>query len=589
MTMKSNDWLQLRISEIEKRLGFKWDSTMSQAKERHDIPIIGDLDNKLKIIARQFSALTPTQLASNDKLAAAANSIFEALGPDLWPKEGETRFVRSDWLATATVDNLDGPYPKDLYYQQSDHKEFLQEGFYAWVVARCKMYRKNHGCKGTKRARPSYSSVAAKKQKPNANAGEECIPPCRIGAKLPPAALRESTRTNLTTAYDSPFGAAIPCLHNGRSGEDPDDITVAKPTEPSNRGTETSTEIRGTSHTAEILKTQQDSHGKEHRVRLSECDPSSSQGRPHGPWHTQASHGHDQGQTDDDLMRARASSSGTAHLSRSSSVQNKFPEGLYPRMATPSTSEASKTTISSRDTLNLLNSPFLVASASSQTVPIAQRTAAAPELSAEVDGTSITIGKITVPCRNAAPTHSRQTLLGDVIPIDSLDEADIGAFAQPRNGVILPLSVTPTQSPPRLPTPRFGNDKSSVRCLRLGTAHKDTNSGTILSRVDLEIDWGLPGELPSFADLSTCKTGEDIFAAIEDQRPDCLSQLRAQRICVAHSNPQSGELGLGRQIIRTSSEAAFVNLVRRLKVLSKDVRPELMATVKSWQAATETR
>ncbi|KAK3679521.1 hypothetical protein LTR78_001082 [Recurvomyces mirabilis] len=145
MTNRSSmSWSRLRIFDLEKSLGFKWDRTISRARDRQKYPIIKELNAELKRITESYSTLTQTELLHSTKLDKEGNALFDTLGPKLWPADGDVKFVRSQWLAAAAVDDLAGFYPEDLYYETDDHNWRLREAFCVWVVAKCIQYTRNH-------------------------------------------------------------------------------------------------------------------------------------------------------------------------------------------------------------------------------------------------------------------------------------------------------------------------------------------------------------------------------------------------------------------------------------------------------------
>ena len=116
-------WSRLRIGDIEKSLGFKWDRTISRARDRQKFPIIKKLNARLAKITKSYSSLQQTEILESAQLDNDANALFEELGPSLWPSDGDSKFVRSQWLASSAVDNLSGLYPDDLYFEVTKHYE----------------------------------------------------------------------------------------------------------------------------------------------------------------------------------------------------------------------------------------------------------------------------------------------------------------------------------------------------------------------------------------------------------------------------------------------------------------------------------
>ncbi|KAK3669240.1 hypothetical protein LTR78_010875 [Recurvomyces mirabilis] len=132
------------IRSREKSLGFKWERTVSRAKDCQKYPIIKELNAELKRITESYQGLRQIELLESTELEKEANVLFDDLGPKLWPADGDVNHVRSQWLAVSAVDNLAGFYPHDLYFEQTDHNERLRIVFYEWVVAKSMQYVRNH-------------------------------------------------------------------------------------------------------------------------------------------------------------------------------------------------------------------------------------------------------------------------------------------------------------------------------------------------------------------------------------------------------------------------------------------------------------
>ncbi|KAK3669756.1 hypothetical protein LTR78_010384 [Recurvomyces mirabilis] len=203
---------------------------------------------------------------------------------------------------------------------------------------------------------------------------------------------------------------------------------------------------------------------------------------------------------------------------------------------------------------------------------------------------NITVGKYTARALSEKLTpadQSDRSKQGEPSLITS--RADTNVHIQPQTGVPLPHSGISTQDQPQVYNSTAETAVPSSQSLHLDTAPPDTNTNmnTILNRADLEIDWAVLGEFRSFTDLTNCQTGEDMFVAIDNQRPNSHCGSRVQRVWIKHINPRAGEPDLSRQMVRTSPEAAFRNMIRRLNTLGEDAYPELLVTVKAWQSAME--
>ncbi|KAI7291574.1 hypothetical protein KC343_g103 [Hortaea werneckii] len=70
-----------------------------------------------------------------------AQNLFQKYGPEFWSDDTQHRLR---WLADASKTNLNGSYPRDLYYSKQADRAVLWESFYLLMVAKCIRYYENH-------------------------------------------------------------------------------------------------------------------------------------------------------------------------------------------------------------------------------------------------------------------------------------------------------------------------------------------------------------------------------------------------------------------------------------------------------------
>ncbi|KAK5691499.1 hypothetical protein LTR97_011492 [Elasticomyces elasticus] len=136
---------RVSVSVIEKGLGIKWARGLSRHGGRLKIPVIRDLEKEMRQVVEKYSVLSQREVLASSELEDAANRFFDSVGPRMWPTpEEDPDDSRLEYLAVASQDNLEGHYPRDLYYAVEEDRRLLRQSFYNMVVAKCIMYLKNH-------------------------------------------------------------------------------------------------------------------------------------------------------------------------------------------------------------------------------------------------------------------------------------------------------------------------------------------------------------------------------------------------------------------------------------------------------------
>ncbi|CAK1359784.1 unnamed protein product [Cercospora beticola] len=99
------------------------------------------------IIDQVSEAIESTELDITADAKSRIERAFEVLAPTLWPSADTDRTA---WLVEAASNNWDGLYPRDLYHDEEEDHEILQDFFVAWIAEKCRTRARNlqHGlCK----------------------------------------------------------------------------------------------------------------------------------------------------------------------------------------------------------------------------------------------------------------------------------------------------------------------------------------------------------------------------------------------------------------------------------------------------------
>ncbi|KAK3656812.1 hypothetical protein LTR56_002793 [Elasticomyces elasticus] len=135
---RRDDPAMFPVKTHERSLGIWWPRGLARHKGRLEYPVIKTLLTQIQNLGEIYVAHTRTEILQCDTLRTTSIEIFNHFGPRLWPTPQEDpEGRRFSWLADATVDTLDGLYPRNLYYSNlQDRKELLQI-FYNMIVDKC--------------------------------------------------------------------------------------------------------------------------------------------------------------------------------------------------------------------------------------------------------------------------------------------------------------------------------------------------------------------------------------------------------------------------------------------------------------------
>lgn len=110
---------RLKILDIERKLGVWFPLGLSRHKDRLKIPLIKDFNDEIKKLTTAYGSKTQAEIRDSDTLRIDAEQLFDKFGPELWTDD---KVDRLKWLADASYNDLDGVYPRDLYYSDAEDR-----------------------------------------------------------------------------------------------------------------------------------------------------------------------------------------------------------------------------------------------------------------------------------------------------------------------------------------------------------------------------------------------------------------------------------------------------------------------------------
>lgn len=107
-----------RVTNIEKKLGFKWERGLSRTKgESCKIRLVKHLIDDIDDLKQEWVGVLPSQLRKRADFETSCLKLYEKHAPRIWP---DPPADRSAWLVDANVNSWDGMYPHDLTVGKHD-------------------------------------------------------------------------------------------------------------------------------------------------------------------------------------------------------------------------------------------------------------------------------------------------------------------------------------------------------------------------------------------------------------------------------------------------------------------------------------
>lgn len=113
---------KLKILELEKKCGFKWERGISRTWKQGSsdfFPVKGFLDD-IESLKQKFVHVATSQLRCSAEFTQLWEQLFMTYGPQLWPSPP---IDTSAWLVDPEVNDWEGLYPRTLYYDQANDRE----------------------------------------------------------------------------------------------------------------------------------------------------------------------------------------------------------------------------------------------------------------------------------------------------------------------------------------------------------------------------------------------------------------------------------------------------------------------------------
>ena len=104
-----------KILIIERKLGFWFPLGISRHKDRLNIPLLKDLNEDIKRLTTSYGVKTQVEIRDFELLRIDAQNLFQKYSPEFWSDDIQ-HCLR--WLADASKNDLNGLYPRDLYYSK---------------------------------------------------------------------------------------------------------------------------------------------------------------------------------------------------------------------------------------------------------------------------------------------------------------------------------------------------------------------------------------------------------------------------------------------------------------------------------------
>ncbi|KAF2772138.1 hypothetical protein EJ03DRAFT_380919 [Teratosphaeria nubilosa] len=143
-------WTYRRVLSLEKALGFRYARGISLQRPAKKLlpPPVWELEQRVDEIKHRYVKerdLCERDMDQDEDLATEIKNLFHTLGPQLWLDDRNS--AMAPWLVDAGEDDLDGHYPRSLFYNSAADNEFMLTEFHDMVVAKCSRFRMNQHVK----------------------------------------------------------------------------------------------------------------------------------------------------------------------------------------------------------------------------------------------------------------------------------------------------------------------------------------------------------------------------------------------------------------------------------------------------------
>ena len=109
------------IRELEKRLGFKWESSMCKNLwQANEVPVVKAFLEDIKQLKKECVGVRLKALRTSKEFRGRQEELLIRHANNLWPLPPVDT---SSWLVDARVNNWNGLYPKNLAYRNTEDQE----------------------------------------------------------------------------------------------------------------------------------------------------------------------------------------------------------------------------------------------------------------------------------------------------------------------------------------------------------------------------------------------------------------------------------------------------------------------------------
>lgn len=108
---------RLTIIDVEKSMGIKFPLGLHRHPGGSLIAEVNEAKVEVNNLTAYYGFYTPEQIRISHELEEASIAAFNNIGPRFWPDHPR----RYQWLADPGFDDLDGRYPRELFFSVPEH------------------------------------------------------------------------------------------------------------------------------------------------------------------------------------------------------------------------------------------------------------------------------------------------------------------------------------------------------------------------------------------------------------------------------------------------------------------------------------
>ncbi|KAK5732298.1 hypothetical protein LTR17_010612 [Elasticomyces elasticus] len=575
---RRDDPAMFPVKTHERSLGIWWPRGLARHKGRLEYPVIKTLLTQIQNLGEIYVAHTRTEILQCETLRTTSIEIFNHVGPRLWPTPQEDpEGRRFSWLADATVDTLDGLYPRNLYYSDlQDRKELLQI-FYNMIIDKCakrhpgwapprdhQFQHFHQQRQQTFSADPPSRSLTIEDDRSE----EKELPSTFDDSKYLPLSSTRA-RSNATTPHsvcvsvfaegyrkrrrsgDSPHTSNSDPDHNVTSQHRLPSLIVVLKLAP--------LQLAGlATHAAKVQIEGRDEHltacgVQDESLVQQDVEQSTMQAEPSRQDQSAATH---------DLVTPAHRPSITTFTGKTEQLADQY---VLTRLA----KDILKAHYNS-PTISLVLGAMLhctIEKARQQLELIMRIMVAIPAARTSFD---------TLCAELQGITSGASVVVGSACPTTSAGPRSVGSCAGARAKDGRSPGHQSEGSPTSHPTGQHTPPASETE-VRL-----DDHLLTLLARVHADIVWDSNDEPRGHPCLEWCRSAEDLFIQLDEQRPPTMQHRVVNAVSVERINNSGSGQMVSFRIARSHAAEAFHNFMRRLKELSAEKEVELELTV-DWE------